>query len=161
MTGANNALRVREGHAADAEWIARAQVAMARETEGMELEIETVRRGVAHMFESPGVGAYVVAEDRAPDGAEDGAIVGCLLTLREWSDWRAGDVWWIHSVYVAPERRRDGVFSAMFDHVRKMARDAGARGLRLYVDKTNTGAQATYHRMGMTNEHYEMFELMF
>ena len=31
-------------------------------------------------------------------------------------------------------------------------------GLRLYVDKTNTSAQEVYTRLGMSKEHYELYE---
>jgi len=33
-------------------------------------------------------------------------------------------------------------------------------GLRLYVDKTNHSAIEVYHKIGMTNRHYDLFEWM-
>ena len=34
------------------------------------------------------------------------------------------------------------------------------KGIRLYVDKRNAAARAVYERLGMTREHYELFEWM-
>jgi ribosomal protein S18 acetylase RimI-like enzyme len=70
-------------------------------------------------------------------------------------------VWWIQSVYVAPAARRGGVFRALYDHVRTEARREGAAGLRLYVDVTNSRAQAVYAALGMKGDHYRVFEDMF
>ena len=38
---------------------------------------------------------------------------------------------------------------------------AGAGGLRLYVDTTNTRAMAVYTALGMNGDHYRVFEDMF
>ena len=81
-----------------------------------------------------------------------------MLTF-EWSDWRNGRFWWIQSVYVAPEHRRKGVYTALHEHVRNAARaDKECCGLRLYVERENTGAQATYLAMGMVETHYRLYE---
>jgi ribosomal protein S18 acetylase RimI-like enzyme len=70
-------------------------------------------------------------------------------------------VWWIQSVYVLPSARQHGVFRALYAHARSEARGSGAAGLRLYVDVTNTRAQAVYAAMGMNGGHYQVFEDMF
>lgn len=132
--------------------IAAFQVAMARETEELDLDPPTVDRGVRAVFEDPAKGCYLVAE-------EQGRVVACLLTLPEWSDWRNGTVLWIHSVYVVPEARGSGVFRAMYQYlVDEVGSDPGLRGLRLYVDRRNRAAQATYRRLGMSDQHYLLFE---
>jgi ribosomal protein S18 acetylase RimI-like enzyme len=78
----------------------------------------------------------------------------------EWSDWRNGMFWWIQSVYVLPEARRGGVFRALFRHVEQLAeRDAGVCGIRLYVERENTRAQATYRHCGMHDAGYAVMEL--
>jgi len=79
----------------------------------------------------------------------------------EWSDWRNRMVWWIQSVYVVPDARGRGVFRALYDALRREAQAAGAGGLRLYVDTTNTRAQAVYRALGMNGDHYRVFEEMF
>jgi ribosomal protein S18 acetylase RimI-like enzyme len=132
------------------------QLAMAWETEKMKLDRDTVTLGVAEVFKSPYRGQYFVAECT-------GKVVGCLLTLSEWSDWRNGEVWWIHSLYVEPTFRGQGVYKGLYTHLKNVATEAtkngtSVRGFRLYVDKTNTSAQAVYKKLGMTDEHYSLFE---
>ncbi|EIL91412.1 GNAT family N-acetyltransferase [Rhodanobacter sp. 115] len=110
---------------------------MAWETEAKRLDPEVLARGVAGVFDEPRRGFYLVAE-------RDGTAVGGLLVTYEWSDWRCGDFWWIQSVYVEPTARRGGVFRALHEAVVQRARDAGAVGVRLYVETENHRAQATY-----------------
>ncbi len=138
----------------DIPWIATAQVAMAAETEGISLNPDQVVQGVRYIFEHPERGFYILAKaDQQP--------IGCLLILKEWSDWRNGDVWWVHSVYVDPAHRQQGVFKKMFDYIEQLARNSLIRGLRLYVDKTNISAQRVYEKLGMNKDHYDLFEKMF
>ncbi len=127
---------------------------MALETEEVRLDPPTVDLGVRAVFDDPAKGRYLVAESGSPGG-----IVACLLTLPEWSDWRNGTVLWIHSVYVVPEARGSGVFRAMYRFlVEEVEADPTLRGLRLYVDRRNRAAQATYRRLGMSDQHYLLFE---
>lgn len=144
----------RDGTRDDAEAIISFQVAMAHETEDLELDRETCRRGVAAVFDDPALGRYFVAE-------EDGRVVGSLLITHEWSDWRAGMVWWIQSVYVVPELRRQGVYRGLYAHVKGIAEtEDSIRGIRLYVDRRNTRAQQVYDALGMNGEHYLVYEWM-
>ena len=125
---------------------------MVRETENLTLDESTVTTGVRTVLDEPARGGYWVAE-------LDGQLVGCLLTLPEWSDWRNGTVLWIHSVYVRPEFRRRGVFRALYQHVARIVEgDASLKGLRLYVDQRNTAARKTYEALGMDGEHYQLYE---
>lgn len=147
-------LRVRAATPLDAATIAAFNLAMARETEDKGLDEAALARGVARALRDPQCGHYRVAE-------RDGAIVGCLLVTREWSDWRDAWFWWIQSVYVAPSARRSGVYAALHDDVLIQARAAGdVCGLRLYVETENRSAQTTYERMGMQRAHYQMYEQM-
>ena len=130
------------------------QQRLAYESENLALDLQTVRKGVQAMFDDPTKGAYFVAE-------LDGAITGCHSVTYEWSDWRNGTVWWIQSVYVVEKYRKHGVFKAMFQNLQTLiANDADVMGLRLYVDKSNHGAQKVYEAMGMNGDHYSVFELM-
>ena len=138
----------------DAAVLASNNVAMALETEDLALDPDVVRRGVQTVFEQD-VGAHFLVACRGED------IVGQLMITTEWSDWRAAVVWWIQSVYVAPEARGSGIYRALYERVKQDARAAGAAGVRLYVDTTNTSAQAVYERLGMQGEHYRVFEAMF
>lgn len=129
------------------------QMAMAQETEGRALDPQTVRAGVAAVFESPDKGSYVVAE-------MDGKVVGSVLVTFEWSDWRNAHFWWLQSVYVLPEYRRRGVLRALLTHVRDLAINRGdICGLRLYAEHSNAVAQKAYSSLGLSRSHYDMYEL--
>jgi ribosomal protein S18 acetylase RimI-like enzyme len=144
----------REATPADAEAIVEFQVAMARETEDVTLEREVTTAGVHAVFANPSHGRYFVAES-------GGKPVASLMITYEWSDWRNGVVWWIQSVYVAPELRRRGVYAGLYSHVKAMVdAEPSIRGIRLYVDERNKPAQEVYTRLGMNGEHYKVFEWM-
>jgi GNAT superfamily N-acetyltransferase len=147
-------VRVRSATAEDLPFIVEANRALAEESEGLALNVDTLRAGILALVESRAPGRYWIAEI-------DGRRVGQLLITYEWSDWRNRMVWWVQSVYVLPADRRHGVFRALYAHVRSEARAAGAGGLRLYVDTSNARAQAVYAAVGMRGEHYRVFEDMF
>lgn len=149
-----SSVSVRRAEARDLSFIVESQVAMAQETEQLTLDRDTVRAGVRGVLEHPERGFYLlacVAEEPAAS----------MLVLSEWSDWRNCEVWWLHSVFVAPEQRQSGLFRCMFEAVERQARAHGCAGLRLYVDRRNTQAQAVYRALGMGSEHYELFETLF
>ena len=153
-SGIVNAVDYRDGHPDDANAIIEFQLAMARETEELELDRDTLTRGVNAVFADPSLGRYFVAE-------EDAEVVASLMITYEWSDWRAGMVWWIQSVYVVPSHRRRGIYAGLYTHVRALVeRDPAIRGIRLYVDRRNVPAQEVYTRLGMNGEHYQVFEWM-
>lgn len=145
---------VRPARADDLDALIAGNLAMAAETERVRLDPGTLRAGILALLESRAPGRYWVAEI-------DGQVAGQLLITFEWSDWRNRMVWWIQSVYVEPDARRHGVFRALYDRVRAEAQAAGAAGLRLYVDTTNTRAQSVYATLGMNGDHYRVFEEMF
>lgn len=128
---------------------------MANETEGRDLSRDRLDRGVRTLLGDPSKGFYIVAKV----GAE---AVGQLMVTFEWSDWRAGTFWWVQSVYVDTEFRRTGIYRALYQRVLEMAKaDGGVCGVRLYVERHNAVAQATYAALGMERAAYEMFELDF
>jgi GNAT superfamily N-acetyltransferase len=147
-------LHVRPATLADLNVIVTGNLKLAEETEHLRLDASTLREGVRALLEARAPGRYWTAE-------LDGRVVGQLLITFEWSDWRNRMVWWIQSVYVAPEARRQGVFQALYAAARREAQAAGAGGLRLYVDTTNARAQAVYAALGMNGDHYRVFEDMF
>ena len=145
---------VRPGRIADADTIVDFQIRMAAETEQLVLDRDRVGKGVKAVFEDPAKGAYWVAE-------QAGRVVGGLLTVPEWSDWRNGTVLWIHSLYVIPEARGQGVFRALYATLREQVEASGDLcGLRLYVDRGNDRAQSVYEALGMDGEHYRVYEWM-
>ncbi|PIK16343.1 GNAT family N-acetyltransferase [Halobacteriovorax sp. JY17] len=133
--------------------IAKFQVAMARETEELELDLDIVLKGVASVFDDSSKGKYFVALN---DKRE---CIASLLTVNEWSDWRCKNVLWIHSVFVIKEMRGKKIFKEMYQYLQEHVRDdENLAGLRLYVDKRNLSAQEVYKKIGMTKEHYDLFE---
>ena len=145
-------MRIRQATAADAPVLVEFNCAMALETEGKELLPEVIGAGVRALLANPAAGFYVVAES-------EHRVVGALLITKEWSDWRNGTFWWIQSVYVRPEFRRQGVYKTLYRHVQEMAAgDPGVCGFRLYVERENSRAQATYRSLGMKETHYRVFE---
>lgn len=126
---------IRQATIADAQFIIHFQLLMAKETENLDLVPEIVTKGVQAVFQDLNKGIYFVAEF-------ENRVVASLMITYEWSDWRNGNVWWIQSVYVLPEVRRMGIFRQMYSYLKNVVEnDVNLRGLRLYVDKTNTKAQ--------------------
>ncbi|MEL7239157.1 MAG: GNAT family N-acetyltransferase [Planctomycetota bacterium] len=150
-------LSIRTAGPGDAAVIADFNLRLCRETEHRELDPDTVRAGVKHVLSDASKGRYFVAMP----SDNPGEIVGCLLITHEWSDWRNGDIWWIQSVYTRADYRGRGVFRGLYEHVRNAAREAGAAGLRLYVERDNDAALATYDKLGMHETPYRMMEVMF
>jgi ribosomal protein S18 acetylase RimI-like enzyme len=147
-------ISVREAKPHDHSFIVQAQVSMAFETEGLTLFEGVVERGVQAVLDDPAKGKYYLAVDSSTDQP-----LACLLTIPEWSDWRNGTVLWIHSLYVSPSARKTGIFKILYDHLKKKVETSpDLRGIRLYVDKRNQRAQDAYERVGMSKEHYEMYE---
>jgi len=145
-------IEIRKGELSDSERIVELQLQMARETEGLELDKTVVSEGVSGVFEEPARGTYWVAEEK-------GKVLGVLLAIPEWSDWRNGTVLWIHSLYIIPEARGQGVFKKLYLNLKKQVeRSPKMMGLRLYVDKQNKSAQEVYEKLGMNKHHYELYE---
>ncbi len=147
-------MEIRRGIAKDKVFIADSQILMAEETEDLKLEIETVLKGVEYILNNDQVGAYYLFEENNEPKA-------CLLVLKEWSDWRAGNVLWIHSVYVRKEYRGQGIYKKMYEFLKaEVIKNEELRGLRLYVDKTNENAIKVYEKLGMNKNHYHLYEWM-
>ena len=145
-------LGVRQATWEDLDSLVAFNTAMARETEGKTLDLARLRAGVQAVLGDPGRGFYLVAEMA-------GQMVGQLLVTAEWSDWRNAYFWWLQSVYVAPDYRRQGVYRALHDYIRAEAQRRGDLcGLRLYVERNNRVAQQVYDNLGMARSHYDLYE---
>lgn len=145
-------ITIRPAVTADVPAIAANNRATAFETEGWEIGVDVASAGARAILDEPARGFYLVAD-------ADGAVVGQCMVTYEWSDWRNGEFWWVQSVYVRPDCRRQGIFSRLYRTVEAMAEARpDVTGLRLYVEAANTAAQAAYARLGMHRAPYVLLE---
>lgn len=143
---------IRKARPEDASTIAGFQLAMALETEDLNLDKATVNSGVEAVFNDPSKGNYYIAEI-------EGHVVASLLTTFEWSDWRNGTVLWIQSVYVLPDFRKIGIYTSMYQHIQQLVTENDdLKGIRLYAEKKNDTAHLVYEKAGMSAEHYQLYE---
>jgi len=143
---------IRQAIPADARQISSFNQNMAFETEGIRLESEVILAGTCRLIDNRNLGFYLVAECERE-------IVASLMVTTEWSDWRNGVFWWIQSVYVMPQWRRQGIYRRLYEKVKELAEtDRDVCGYRLYVERENTTAQSTYRNVGMSQTHYRMYE---
>ncbi|WP_069999633.1 GNAT family N-acetyltransferase [Cellulosilyticum sp. I15G10I2] len=145
-------MKIRKATLDDFEIIAEYNYRLAKETEDKELDRECLIGGVKALLEDESKGVYHVCE-------VEGTVVGQIMYTYEWSDWRNGFFLWIQSVYVDANYRKQGVFKALYDYIKKMC-DTNEQviGLRLYVEKENQIAQKTYQNLGMDECGYLMYE---
>jgi GNAT superfamily N-acetyltransferase len=147
-------IRIKKALPTNWQTIANFQLLMAKETEDIDLDWDTVSKGVKAVFDNPGLGQYFIAES-------EGKIVASLMTTFEWSDWRNKMVWWLQSVYILPDYRRMGIFRKMYEHIQQLVlKNENVSGIRLYVDLSNDNARKTYEALGMDGEHYQVYEWM-
>ncbi|NNF16112.1 MAG: GNAT family N-acetyltransferase [Gammaproteobacteria bacterium] len=148
-------MTIRNARETDAAVIVEFNQGIASETENLTLPDAVIRAGVENVLQDRTRGVYYVA----CDGDQ---VVGQLMVTLEWSDWRNGWIWWIQSVYVKADYRKQGVFRALYAHVKNLAtEDPSVCGLRLYVEQNNTRAQQTYLSLGMDRTHYLVMEEIF
>lgn len=144
-------IQIRRAQPKDLETIVAFNARLADESEGVRLDWARLRAGVEALLRDENRGFYLLAES-------DGSPVGQLALSYEWSDWRNGLFWWLQSVYVRPEYRRQGVLNALYDRVLELAKGRNVCGIRLYVERNNLGAQAAYRRLGLEPTVFEMYE---
>jgi GNAT superfamily N-acetyltransferase len=146
-------LSIRRATPADEAVLVEFNLALAWETEHKRLNRDVLTVGVRGVFADSARGFYTVAEN------ERGEIVGQMMVTFEWSDWRNGWFWWVQSVYVREEARRGGVFRALYCEIERQANaNSNVIGLRLYVERENDRARATYRSLGMIDTTYGMME---
>ena len=126
---------------------------MALETEGKELLPEVIGAGVRSLLGNPASGFYLVARSEWPRWSAR------CWSPRNGATGGTASFWWIQSVYVRPEWRRQGVYKRLYRHVQELAaKDPAVCGFRLYVERENRRAQATYRALGMNETRYLVFE---
>ncbi len=145
-------LQIREATASDAETVTGFVVAMALDSEGIELAPAAVRTAVVTALDDPARARYWLA-------MQGERAVGQLMITTEWSDWNNAWYWWIQSVYVVPDCRRRGVFRETYRHVATVARERGdVCAIRLYVEHENASARRAYEQIGMAEAPYAVYE---
>ena len=150
-------IRIRQAVIDDLNEVVDFNAALARETEGKQLELVRLRQGVKAVLNNPEHGFYLIAE-----ALSSGKPIGQLLITYEWSDWRNGVFWWIQSVYVHQTWRRCGVFRRLYRHVLEEAKiRSDVAGVRLYVETKNSIAQQVYQALGLCPAGYHVYELDF
>lgn len=145
-------MNIRKANLNDLDFIVKFNMNLAEETESKTLDINIVKQGVLKVLKEEVQGKYFVCEI-------DEIIVGQMMILYEWSDWRNGEFIWIQSVYVDKNYRNLGVFKKLFNHIKEYC-DNGKNfvGLRLYVEKNNNRAKSVYSSLGMYENDYDMYE---
>ena len=142
---------IREACESDLPSLVEYNLALAKETENLDLNKDTLRLGIQNSFALQGC-HYFVAET-------EGNVVGQTMITSEWSDWRNGTIWWMQSVYVHPSYRKQGVFSKIFKHIETIAKKKSTiQSLRLYVMQNNQAGLKTYQSVGMNNTGYLVYE---
>ncbi len=105
------------------------------------LSAERLDRAVARLIEMPEHGALLLALD-------SGVPVGLAALSYTWTLEHGGLVAWLDELYVVPERRGQGLGTALLVAARKVATDAGCAAIELEVDATHRRAENLYHRAG-------------
>ena len=142
---------VREANQSDISTLIGYNLSLAEETESILLDKNLLRLGVEKALTLNDC-RYIVAE-------LDNKIVGQTMITSEWSDWRNGVIWWMQSVYVNPDYRKQGVFQNIFKYIENLADDIPEiKALRLYVIDDNQIARKAYQNLGMKNSGYLVYE---
>ncbi len=106
---------------------------------------------------TPGVAELTVRVRRLIDEGEATVVLGgerpdsiAVLRFRPslWVDSRDA---YLEELYVAPERRGEGLGRAVLDAALAVARDRGAGRIELGTDEDDTAARALYESSGFTN----------
>lgn len=147
---ASPAYAIRSAAEADIDTLVAFTIQEAAEAEGVTLSVEQATAGVGGAFASPARATYWVAVDA------DGAIVASTSIVKEWSNFRGGDYWWIQSVFVAPAHRGRGLVDRLIEHLAAESKAAGALDLRLYVHRNNPRAAHVYERLGFVEAPYSI-----
>ena len=145
-------MQIRTAVTEDIPFLVRYNHSLAKETENLDLDPAVLTEGVTKVLNDRSLGQYFVAD-------LNGEVLGQTLITYEWSDWRAGMLWWLQSVYVHPDHRSKGVFRAIYKHIEETAaQQPDVRGLRLYVKGNNQMGMKVYQKLAMEDSGYIVYE---
>ena len=93
--------------------------------------------------------------------AEDAnGILGACLTLLTYSTWRDAKGLYVVDLFVDARARNGGIGVKLLREAARRGRAKGARFIKLEVDRTNTGAERFYERLGFVlNDKDRLFVL--
>jgi GNAT superfamily N-acetyltransferase len=92
------------------------------------------------LMTEPKRGAVLLAYDPGP--------IGIAVLAYTWTLEHGGQVAWLEELYVAPERRGQGVGLALLRRALAFAKDAGSSAVDLEVDVEHERAERLYEREG-------------
>jgi len=147
-------LNIRIAELKDAEKIAKNNVYLAKESEDLDIDYKTTYKGVKAIISDKNKGFFIVTELNRK-------IIGELMVTYEWSDWRSKDFWWIQSVYVDKEHRKQGIFNKMKDFIIKLAKENNIDKVRLYVHNKNKDAINAYEKSNMKKDDYIIYKAIY
>lgn len=75
---------------------------------------------------------------------EKGQVVGSLLLT-----FQNSKRWWIQSVYISKDHRRQGHFTSLFHASVELAKSKGVLSIKLYAESSNEKAKNAYFKLGM------------
>jgi ribosomal protein S18 acetylase RimI-like enzyme len=110
-------------------------------------------------FDEPTPAAEALAsrcEELLREGAMTVLLTGrppiglAMLRLRP-SPWTDGEEAYIQELYVAPERRGEGLGRALVEATIEVARGAGAQSIDLATGESDLAARALYEKLGFTD----------
>lgn len=110
-------------------------------------------------YDEPSPGVAALTEKLGPliESGEMTVLLGgdgpdgiAVMRLRP-ALWASGQEAYLQELYVAPERRRQGIGRALLEATMAAAREAGASGIDLNTGETDSEARALYESAGFTN----------
>lgn len=132
--------RARRAGPADAE-------AVARLLHDFNTEFDTPSPGVAVLADR--LRSLLATPDTIAYLAGDPAVGVALVTLRT-NVWYSGQVALLDELYVAPDRRGQGLGAAMIELLISEATDGGVSAIEINVDAGDVDAQRFYERHGFS-----------
>lgn len=146
-------MNIRKAVSQDVDALVDFNTRLSLEQSNRALDPVKVRLGVSHLLENPDEGVYYICEiNNQP--------VGFLMAFFEWSDWRAGNLYYVESAYTLPDFRNQEVFKSLF---RQAYEDAKAENtaVRVLIPESSPISSECFTKLGLSESHYSILEVLF
>lgn len=143
-------MNTRQATSSDIEQIADLLIKFCLEYHKKVITKEKAIEGVSHLLENPHLGRYYVCEEES--------LIGYSMVFFEWSDWRAGNMYYIEAVYTLPEHRNRGVCKSLYKIMHDDAQNENS-ALRTIVQTTFPAEKLK--NIGLQESHYNILEIKF